>query len=178
MAQLSPTAPTSEAAPVAGAKKAEALGMKKLDQISAVVLLLVSGFVIQQSMGMPQQAEFGPDYGFFPFWLGLLLAVLSIALFVDAWRRPAAKDEPWPFPARKALLNIVLMMAALAGYAFLLETLGYLLTTLLFVGFLMGVVQRDKLRTTVITTLAVTAFLYLVFQILLEINLPKGPFGF
>lgn len=173
--QLSPTGPT-QPGPAAGAKPT--LGMKRLDQIAAIVLLSLSAYVIAQSLRMPQWVEFAPGFGFFPFWLGVLMAILSVLLLIDAARRPAAHDEPNPFPKGTALLAVLGSMVALCAYALLLETLGYILTTLFSVAFLMGVVQRDSWRTTLLTAVIVTALLYVIFQVLLGIRLPAGFLGF
>lgn len=173
--EQSPTGPR-QASPAAGARPG--VGMKRLDQMAAIVLLALSAYVIAQALRMPQWVEFAPGYGFFPFWLGVLMATLSALLLVDAVRRPAAQDEPNPFPKGTALLAVLGAMAVLVGYALLLETLGYILTTLLSVAFLMGVVQRDRWQTTLLTAVVVTGMLYVIFQVLLGIRLPAGFLGF
>jgi len=152
--------------------------MRKADLITAIVLLLFSAFVIWESSGMDLYVEFAPGYGFLPFWLGILMAILSILLFVDAWRRPAARDEPAPFPSRQALINIVLILIGLGMYAFLMEIAGYILDTVLLVLLLLGVVEKEKWATTLIVAVVITAALYVIFQVLLGVNLPKGIFGF
>ncbi len=152
--------------------------MKQADRITAIVLLLFSAFVIQQSARMDLFVEFAPGYGFFPFWLGILMAVLSIMLFVDASRRPAEKDELAPIPGREALFKAVLVLAGLGAYAFLMEITGYVFDTLLLVVLLLGVVEREKWKTTALVAVLMTALLYLIFQVILGVSLPKGPLGF
>lgn len=152
--------------------------MKKADQVTGIVLLLFSAFIIEESSKMTLQVEFAPGYGFFPFWLGILMATLSIMLFVDGWRRPAALDEDAPLPNRRALLNVVVILASLGLYAFLMEIFGYILDTLILVGLLLGVVEREKWQTTLFVAVLMTALLYVIFQILLGVPMPKGIFGF
>jgi putative tricarboxylic transport membrane protein len=152
--------------------------MKKADQITAIVLLLFSAFVIEESSKMTLFVEFAPGYGFFPFWLGVLMALLSIMLLVDARRRPAEKDELAPIPGREALIKVVLVLAGLGVYAFLMEITGYVVDTLLLVVLLLGVVEREKWQTTAFVAVLMTALLYLIFQVILGVSLPKGPLGF
>lgn len=152
--------------------------MKKADQITAIVLLLFSAFIIEESSKMTLQVEFAPGYGFFPFWLGILMAVLSIMLFVNAWQRPAALDEEAPIPGRQALINVAIILGALGLYAFLMEPLGYVIDTLILVCLLLGVVEREKWLTTGVVAVAITGALYVIFQVLLGVPLPKGPLGF
>ncbi len=119
------------------------LMMKKADRITAIVLLLFSAFIIEESAKMDLFVEFAPGYGFFPFWLGILMALLSLMLLVDASRRPAEKDEAAPIPGRQALIKVVLVLAGLGAYAFLMELTGYVFDTLLLVVLLLGVVDRE-----------------------------------
>lgn len=152
--------------------------MKKADQITAIVLLLFSAFVIQQSANMDLFVEFAPGYGFFPFWLGILMAVLSVMLFLDASQRPAEKDQVAPIPNRQALIKVTLILAGLGAYAFLMEITGYVVDTLLLVVLLLGVVEKENWKITAFVAVLMTALLYLIFQVILGVSLPKGPLGF
>lgn len=128
---------------------------------------------------MPQQrATFAPGVGFFPFWLGVLMAILSVLLIVNAWRRPADPTKKAIFPGRQAIIAIVLILAGLAVYIVLLEVLGFLLDTMLFTAFLLGVVMREKWKMTLLIASLTSGGLYVIFQLLLRVNLPVNMFGF
>ena len=153
--------------------------MKKADVITGVVLLVLSGYVILEAWRMPPSATFGPGSGFLPFWLGVLLAVLAAILLGTAWRREATeKDRKSPFPGMEALVAIGSVLAGLAAYIVLLEVLGFLMDTFLYVAFLLGVVEREKWLMTLLVAVSTTAGLYLIFQVLLGITLPSNMFGF
>ena len=153
--------------------------MKKAEMMTGVFLLVLSGLVIWESSKMPPSASFGPGAGFLPFWLGILLAVLATILFVSAWRRQAQEQDSKPvFPGKQALFAITLVLAGLAGYIVLIEVLGYLLDTFLFVVFLVKVVEREKWPLTLKLAVATTAGLFIIFQVLLKITLPSNMFGF
>ena len=152
--------------------------MKKTDLITAIVLLVLSGYVIQDAWQMPPSATFGPGPSFLPFWLGVVLAVFATILFVSAWCRQATKKDSEPvFPGKQALLGIVLILVGLAGYIFLVEVLGYLVDTFLFIVFLMKVVEHEKWRLTLTVAVSTTAALFIIFQFLLQIKLPSNMFG-
>ena len=128
---------------------------------------------------MPPSATFGPGAGFLPFWLGVLLAVLATILFVSAWRRQATEKDNEPvFPGKQALFAITLVLVGLAVYIFLIEVLGYLVDTFLFIVFLMKVVEREKWPLTLMVAVGTTAGLFITFQVLLQITLPSNMFGF
>jgi putative tricarboxylic transport membrane protein len=152
--------------------------MKKSEMMTGIVLMVLSGFVIWEALEMPPSATFGPGAGFLPFWLGIVLAVLATILFVSAWRRPATEKEGEPvFPGKQALFTIVLTLTGLAGYILLIEVLGYLMDTFLFIVFLMKAVEREKWPLTLMIAAGTTAVLFFTFQILLKITLPSNMFG-
>ncbi len=151
--------------------------MKKADQITAIVLLVAAGGVIWNSLQWPLMEEFGPGHGFMPFWLGVLLGILALVLLAQATRTPAEEDKPTKFPGAQGAKAVVLAVVAMGVNALLLENIGFILSTLVLVPFMMAVVLKEKWRTTLFTTIGVTALLYVVFQVLLNINLPRSPLG-
>jgi putative tricarboxylic transport membrane protein len=153
--------------------------MKKADLITGIVLLVLSGLVIGEAWRMPDSASFGPGAGFLPFWVGVILAVLAVLLLVSVWTRQVTeKDISSPFPGKKAMLAITGVLGGLAAYILLIEVLGFLVDTFLYVAFLLGVVERERWRLTVSVALFTTIGLYVIFQVLLTIGLPKNMFGF
>jgi putative tricarboxylic transport membrane protein len=153
--------------------------MKKADIITAIILLVFSGYVIQESWRMPPSATFGPSAGFLPLWLGVLLAVLATILLLTSWTRPASEKDSEPiFPGKQALLSIILVMVGLAAYILLIEVLGFVVDTFLFIVFLMKAVEHEKWPLTLIIGVGTTVVLFVTFQILLQITLPSNMFGF
>ncbi len=152
--------------------------MKKADLITGFVLLALSGYVIWESLQMPQSATFGPGVGFLPFWLGALLAVLALILLVNAWRRPEDPQERPPFPGKKALISVSLVLAGLAAYIILMEWLGFVVNTVLLVTFLLKGVERERWPMTLLIAVLTTAALYIIFRVLLGIKLPANFLGF
>ena len=127
---------------------------------------------------MPPSATFGPGAGFLPFWLGALLALLSILLIVDAFWRSVVPATTAVFPSGKVLLTLGAAMASLAVYILTLEILGFLLGTGLLTAFLLGVVELEKWYTTILVAVFNAAGLYVIFHVLLGVSLPSNRFGF
>lgn len=165
--------------PTSGVEKTHARrSMKKAEMITGVFLLALSGLVMWGASLMPPSATFGPGAGFLPFWLGVLLAVLATILFVSAWRREATEKNSEPvFPGKQALFAILSTLAGLAGYILLIEVLGYLVDTFLFIVYLMKIVEHEKWPLTLMVAVGTTVVLFVTFQILLKITLPSNMFG-
>lgn len=152
--------------------------MRRADQISGVVVLLFSVLLMAGSWRMPASATFGPGAGFLPFWLGALLAILSVLLVLGASRQAVGPDTKPIFPRGMSLLTLGAAIGGLAVYILLLEVLGFLVGTGLLTAFLLGLVEREKWSTTILVAILNSAGLYLVFQVLLGVNLPSNRFGF
>ena len=152
--------------------------MKRADQITGIVVLLFSLLLMEGSRRLPPSATFGPGAGFLPFWLGALLAILSIILVIGASRQPAVPVEKSVFPKGRVLLTLGAVIAGLTVYILTLEILGFLVGTALLTAFLLGFVEREKWSTTLLVAVLNSAGLYLVFQVLLGVNLPANRFGF
>jgi len=64
-----------------------------------------------------------------------------------------------------------------SGFAIALERLGYRLTMAIALGFLIGVIERQGVFVTLTLAVALAAGSYLLFDTLLRVPLPRGPFG-
>ena len=153
--------------------------MKKADRIVGLIMLIFSGLVIEESLRMPQEGgAFEPGIRFLPFWLGVLMAILSALLMASGWRKSAEGATKSLRPDRQALISIVLLLAGLAAYIALLETLGFLIDTLLFNAFLMAAVMKASRTMTLSVAVGSSVAIFVIFRILLEVPLPKNMFGF
>jgi putative tricarboxylic transport membrane protein len=152
--------------------------MRRADQISGFILLIFSLALMEGARRLPPSATFGPGAGFLPFWCGALLALLSILLIVDAFRRSAGAPTKPVFPGGRVLLLLATVVAGLTVYILTLEFLGFLIGTGLLTAYLLGFVEKERWRTTIIVAVLNSAALYIVFQMLLGVSLPANRFGF
>ena len=152
--------------------------MRRADQITGIIVLIFSLAVMEGSRRLPPSATFGPAAGFLPFWLGVLMAILSLLLIGQASRQPGTAMGKAVFPNRLALIPVGAAIGSLAAYILVLERLGFLLGTGLLTAFLLGVVEREKWLTTVLVAVLNSVGLYVVFHVLLGVSLPRNMFGF
>lgn len=116
----------------------------------------------------------GPGPGFFPFWLSLIGAVLTVAMLVEDAR---SQDVTSILPNRQALLQGGAVLVALTVAAALLEPLGFRLTMLLFIpGLLLALGARSP--SAILLTAAAGSFgVFHVFYYWLKVPLPIGALG-
>jgi putative tricarboxylic transport membrane protein len=150
--------------------------MQRLDKIGAIVCLVIAGIVLWQLVKVPMGSIRQPGPGFLPFWVGVILALLSVILWFQAgYRKPAAEpvrflsgEGKWPYVAAAGI--------ALLIYTFLLEPLGFIISTFLLLIFLFRVIGKQKWWVGVTGSILVTFFTHLIFKVALKVQLPRGLF--
>jgi putative tricarboxylic transport membrane protein len=147
-------------------------------QIACLALLAVSLVWMLESLTFPLTDALGPGPGFFPFWLSLLGAGLSLALLVRVSRRGTPEAVPRPLlPDRPGALRVLRVVAGLAGATLLLEPLGFRLALLLFNAYLL-VALGARTWWAVAVFAAVGSFgVFHVFYHWLKVPLPIGALG-
>ncbi|MGB9698677.1 MAG: tripartite tricarboxylate transporter TctB family protein [Thermodesulfobacteriota bacterium] len=135
------------------------------------MLLLICGMTIWGSINLSMGTLHRPGPGFFPFLLAIVLAFFSLALIFQNWARDKAS---LPFWERQNWLRPLLGLIILTGYAILLNSLGFLISTFLFLIIWMVVIERLSWKTIFGVSIATTIVLFLIFGLLLEVPLPKG----
>ena len=112
-----------------------------------------------------------PGPGFFPFWGGLLLGVLSLILLARSLKsREWLKSGAIPWPA------LLLVLGALLGYLLFLETLGFVIVTFLFLLALFCFAEIGWIKQVAWSVIA-TSLAYGLFKFWLQVQLPRGLFG-
>ncbi len=112
-----------------------------------------------------------PGPGFFPFGLAIALILLS---FVLIFKRRQTDKTPAPFWPERTWLRPLLGVAILFFYALVIERVGFVITTLIFLVAWMWVIERLRWWIIISISVGTTAGLYLIFSLLLEVPLPAG----
>jgi putative tricarboxylic transport membrane protein len=143
------------------------------DRTSASVLVLFALLVIWESRLLPLGSFRQPGPAYVPVLLASLLLIFGVLLILTAGRAPSLSSLRWT-EWRHALA----ILAACVFAVFAIERLGYRLTVLLVLGFLVKFVERRGwvLSLTFAFSLAFGSFF--LFYTLLRVPLPQGPWGF
>jgi len=115
-----------------------------------------------------------PGPGFLPFILACLLVALSLALIASQWKKGDGKAPFWP---ERTWLRPLLGAGAFALYAFLIDLIGFLPTTFIFLVLWMWIIESISWRRIAMVSVGVTGVLYLIFGYFLEVPLPGGIFS-
>lgn len=152
--------------------------MSRINYVVWGLLLAFGAFIIDESLDHNYYgSDFGPGPGFFSFWLGILLTVLSLVQIVMTYRRPA---EPLPdgfVPDREGVKRMLYIMGALAASLLLMKYLGFNLTMMGFCIFLLRTLGRRQSWALTLTLSAIGSFGTWFLFGLLQVGLPTGFLG-
>ncbi|NOV03688.1 tripartite tricarboxylate transporter TctB family protein [Paenibacillus planticolens] len=154
---------------------------KHLDFITSICLFLVSVYILVDSMKMVKTVG-GPIYsspGLLPIIIGSMLMLCTVVLFIKSmknvgftgnvraigeWFGPFIKDTD----TRGMLTGIVII----AVYCFVLvPRLPFLLSSVIFLVFLMKVMNAGSYFKIILTAVAVSISLYVLFEIIFKVPL-------
>lgn len=141
-----------------------------------VVMLVAAVLVIVDAVRLPETSEaVGPAA--VPLPVGVLLGVVGTVLLVRARLQlaTAVEEHPWQSGAGVRVLG---MVGALVGFAVLLPLLGYVVTAAALFAAAATLLGAPHPLRTLTYGWALAAVVFLVFDRLIGLSLPAGPWGF
>ena len=146
--------------------------MLTVDRVAGGCLAMFALFVLWQSRALPLGSLANPGPAYMPMVLATLLLIGGLAMAALGGHTPRLSTlgfGEWR--------HAVAIFAACAFAALALERLGYRLTIALVLLFLLGVVERKRPVIALVFAVIFAAGTYFLFDTVLRVILPRGPFG-
>ena len=152
----------------------DTVGARWPEVIVAAVLLGLAILVITDSIRVGTGwADDGPRSGYFPFYIGVLLAASSAWILVRqllSW----ARDNP-KFADREELASVWSMLWPVTVYIVSINFLGIYLSSAILIGYFMKRHGRYGWPLSAAVSIGVPLAFFLVFEKWFLVLLPKGP---
>jgi putative tricarboxylic transport membrane protein len=143
-----------------------------MERICGFVTFFLGTGILWQGRHLGMGSLRGPGPGFFPNLVAILMMILSLFLII-----PKRKGEGESFPTQFTI-RVVIVFVVLLAYSFTLEYLGFVVVSFLLMAYLFRAFGGShRWYGAVLWALASVGMTYLLFEVLLEGNLPKGVFG-
>jgi hypothetical protein len=116
----------------------------------------------------------GPRAGYFPFYIGCILAISGAGIAVQAlrhWKRLAAET----FVSRDELKPVLTMLWPTVVYVALIVLIGLYVASAIYIGTFMLWQGKYKWPLSLAVSLSVPIAVFLMFEIWFLVPLPKGP---
>lgn len=151
-----------------------AASVKAVEIGVAAVVFLFGAVVVFDSIRIGARwGEDGPQAGYFPFYVGLLIGLSSAAIFVRALRDPALVAES--FVSREALKKILTVLVPTVVYVALIKYLGFYVASTVYIAYFMWALGKYPWIKIVPVAAGVSVAFFLVFETWFQVPLPKGP---
>jgi hypothetical protein len=115
----------------------------------------------------------GPQAGYFPFYLSVILAGGSLYGLIAAWRSPREAAET--FVTRAQLWRVMAVFVPTLLFCLATQFLGLYVASFLLIAGFMRLVGRIAWWKSLLTAFVFTAAMFVTFDIAFDVIMPKGP---
>ena len=113
----------------------------------------------------------GPQSGFFPFWLALIMVFCCALVLLQAVRGNVSKS----FVSRKQLDSVLKVLWPAVAAVALMHVIGLYVASPLYIGFYMRWVGRHSWVSVLTLGIGIPVVTFLVFEKWFLVPMPKGP---
>jgi hypothetical protein len=161
-----PTAPEADSPAVADTRSVEIV-------VSLLLLALAATLGYDNWRTGIAWDSTGPQAGYFPFYLSVILAGASFYGLVIAFL--ARKEASEVFVTRAQLRRVMLVLVPTALFCLATQYLGLYVASFLMIAGFMRTVGKIALWKSLLTAFIFTAIMFVTFDIAFDVIMPKGP---
>jgi hypothetical protein len=145
-----------------------------VDAVVAVLIFLAGALVAWDSHRLGSSwASDGPEAGYFPFFIGLLICVCSAVVFVQALMK--IKTDRTVFVTVGQLKQVMVILGPSTAYVLGVQLIGLYVSSAIFIFLFMKVAGKYSWLRSFLVGAAVSIISFVLFEIWFKIPLPKGP---
>ena len=150
------------------------LSHSAVDAITALVIFVVGVVMMADNYRIGAGwASDGPESGYFPFRIGLILCLASLVVCFKSFFGKQKKHEVFvSWQQFKLVLRVLLPTAV---YVLAIQFLGIYVASTLFIAAFMRAMDKSGWMKTLLVSIGVNVLLFWMFEMQFMVPLPKGP---
>jgi hypothetical protein len=157
-----------------GGDQRPALSLRTAEIFTAGLFFLLGAIVIYDSVRLGAKwAEDGPQPGYFPFYLGVIICIASAINLARALMLRGEANKT--FVQRGALRLVLAVLVPSAIYVASIGWIGIYVSSALFIGFFMRWLGKYPWWKVAAVSSGTSAVFFLIFENWFKVPLPKGP---
>src|SRR5262245_47043256 len=144
-------------------------------EIGVAVVILVFGLVVvfdSYRLGA-RWGEDGPQPGYFPLYVGLLICISSVTVLVRALRNSSLAAES--FVSVEELKKILTVLIPTVVYVSLIAYLGFYVASSVYIAYFMWHLGKYSWVKILPVAVGVSVVFFMIFEVWFQVPLPKGP---
>jgi ABC-type polysaccharide/polyol phosphate export permease len=146
--------------------------VRTMEMVVALALFVFGLVVIYDSLRLGAKwGSDGPEAGYFPFYIGVLICVSTAVVFFRALGTKARNS----FVSRDALALVMKMLLPSIVYVVLIAFLGIYVASTIYIVFFMVWLGKYSWAKAIAVGLGVSLVFFLMFEVWFKVPLPKGP---
>jgi hypothetical protein len=148
---------------------------RTMDIVVALLFLVAAAVVIADSLrlGVRWHEIEGPGAGYFPFYIGLMIAIASVVNLLRAFADRGAGDKT--FVTKPAFRQVLAVLVPLAVYVICVGFIGIYVSSAIYIALFMWYFGRYPIPKGLAIGVAVAVALFFMFEVWFLVPLPKGP---
>ncbi|MFW7343455.1 tripartite tricarboxylate transporter TctB family protein [Pollutimonas sp. H1-120] len=150
------------------------LSYSNVDAIAAAAVFIIGVVMMVDNhrIGVSWAVD-GPESGYFPYHIGLILCIASVAVLFKSLFGKSRNHEVFVSWERFRLVLLVLVPTGV--YVLLIQFLGIYVASVLFIAGFMRLLGKIGWLKTVLVSVGVNVLLFWMFEVQFMVPLPKGP---
>ncbi len=145
-----------------------------MEIVTAIFFLTVSAIVVTDALRLGISWNFdGPAAGYFPFYIAMIMALSSVINLFQAFADKEAGQET--FVSTTAIIKVLQVLIPLACYILAIQFVGIYVASAVYIALFMWWFGGYKSYIALAVGLAVSFFLFMMFEVWFLTPLPKGP---
>jgi putative tricarboxylic transport membrane protein len=153
-------------------------GTSLRNRFSGLFWVAFSVFVCLESLQAGVGTLGRPGAGFLSFWSALILGLLAMILVVGSFAVRSKEPKTVELFGKRKRSNVVIALVSLLLYVVFVERAGYLVTTFGLMIILYVIAGRSRVWVQIIGAVVTVLVTYIVFDLWLGVQLPKGMLSF
>jgi putative tricarboxylic transport membrane protein len=151
-----------------------AFRVKRAEIVVSALFLAAGALVMFDSVRLGSTwGDDGPKPGYFPFYIGLIMAFAALVNLARGCMIDRQKNPPFVLAGQLKMVLTVLVPTAI--YAAAITWIGVYTASVVFIAFFMRSLGKYAWWKVAAVSLGVAVAFYFVFEIWFKVPLPKGP---
>jgi hypothetical protein len=150
------------------------ISTRRMEAIVAALLFLFGAVFMYQSykLGFRWAIE-GPQSGFFPFYVALIICAGSLTVLIGALRGRVGSDEE-SFVERGQLKLVMSVLIPAAVYILGIELIGVYVASVIYIALFMRILGKYSWLKSVVISVVICVLFFFMFEVWFQVPLYKG----